>query len=96
MQTHLNIRSTPARVDWMDDRELEARDNAAIAEMDRRTAIEDSVTFAELLEEMADFTQVRAEEFMKSFRQYTRGMPTMYALVDQAFERIVERKLKGE
>lgn len=81
---------------WLFDRDQEAADEAAAAVLDRRLEIEDAVTFEELLEEMADFTKPRAEEFMKAFRMYSKGMPTMYALIDQAFERIVERKLKGQ
>lgn len=81
--------------DWLFDRDLEARDNAACAEYDRREAIANAVTFAEVLEEMADFTEPRAAEFMKGLRHGMQvGKNTMYVLVDQAFERVINRRLE--
>jgi hypothetical protein len=80
--------------DWLFDRELEARDNAACAAEDRRNAIADAVTFADLLEEVAEFTVPRAEVFMQAYR---RGLSddkhVMFVLIDQAFERLVERRV---
>lgn len=81
--------------DYLDD--LEAADNAAIAALDRRAEIEASVTYADLLVEMAEFTEPRAEVFMQAYRRGTADEKhTMFVLIDQAFERIVERKLQGE
>jgi hypothetical protein len=82
--------------DWLWDRELEARDNAACALEDRRNEIAAAVTFRDLIEELAEFTEPRGEEFMKGYRNgMTPGKHVMYVLVDQAFERIVERRLAG-
>jgi hypothetical protein len=93
----LVINRTMKTGDWLFDTQLEAADNAACVQYDRREAIEKGVTFADLLEEMADFTEPRAEVFMQAYR---RGLAddkhVLFVLIDQAFERIVEQKLKGE
>lgn len=92
----LLINKTMKFGDWLFDTQLEAADNAACVQYDRREAIEKGVTFTDLLEEMADFTEPRAEVFMQAFR---RGLSddkhVLYVLIDQAFERIVERQLAG-
>lgn len=97
MNTYPNVISrTTKSVDWLFDRELEAADNLALEAYDRRTKIEESITYADLLEEMADFTEPRAEVFMQAYR---KGMSddkhVMFVLIDQAFERVVERRLAG-
>lgn len=95
MQTYPNVISrTTKSVDWLFDRELESADNAACAEQDRRADIERKVSFADVLEEMVEFTQPQQEEFMRALHR-ARDMDkhTMYLLVDQAMERLVERRL---
>jgi hypothetical protein len=93
----LLINKTMKFGDWLFDAELERADNAACVQYDRREAVAKSVTFADLLEEMADFTEPRAEVFMQAYR---RGLSddkhVMFVLIDQAFERIVERQLAGK
>ena len=82
---------------WLFDRELEAADEAAMAEWDRRAEIANAVTFADLLEEMTDFTGPRAEVFMQAYRRGTADEKhTMWLLIDQAMDRIVERRLAGD
>jgi hypothetical protein len=79
---------------WLFDREQEAADNRALVEYDRRIEAENAVTFADLLEEMADFSEPRAEVFMQAYRRGTADEKhTMFVLIDQAFTRIVERRL---
>lgn len=92
----LVINRTMKYGDWLFDGELERQDNAACVQYDRREEIEKAVTFADLLEEMVEFTAPRVEVFMQAFR---RGLSddkhVMYVLIDQAFERVVERRLAG-
>ena len=91
------ISRTTKSVDWMMDYELEQADNASLAAYDRRLEIERNVTFSDLVEEMADFTDARQEVFMQAYRRGTADEKhTMYVLIDQAFERLVEKKLKGQ
>lgn len=96
--------STPALVsgsrmlktaDWLWDREQEAQDNAACAEYDRREAIANAVTFADVIEEMASFSDARAEEFMSALRRGMRpGKNTVFVLIDQAYERVIDERMK--
>lgn len=98
--------STPALVsgsrmlktaDWLWDRELEQQDNAACAQYDRREAIANAVTFADVIEEMASFSDARAEEFMSALRRGMQpGKNTMFVLIDQAYERVIESQLAGK
>ena len=91
------INKTMKYGDWLYDRDLEAADNEALAAYDRRLEIERSVTFSDLVEEMADFTDARQEVFMQAYRRGTSDEKhTMYVLIDQAFERLVEKKLKEQ
>lgn len=83
--------------DWLFDRELEARDNAALIAYDRREAIERAVTFDELLEECAtQFTGPQMEAFMGALaRGGNADLHLMYCLLDQMKEQIVKRRLAG-
>lgn len=85
---------TMSAIDWIADASLAALDEAAEAALDRRLAVEDSITFDELIEQMADFTHEQREEFMEAFRMYSRGMPAMRDLIVQAFDRVVEMKIR--
>lgn len=83
--------------DWLFDTQLEAADNAACVQYDRREAIANAVTFADVIEEMASFTDARAEEFMSALRRGMQpGKNLMFVLIDQSYERLIERRLKGE
>jgi hypothetical protein len=89
------ISRTTKSVDWMMDYELEQADNASLAAYDRRLEIERSVTFEELIEEVASFTAPRAQLFMEAFREGAgHDKFTLWLLLDQARDRIVEKKLK--
>lgn len=80
--------------DWLWDRELEQRDNAACAEYDRREAIANAVTFSDVIEEMASFSDARAEEFMSALRRGMQpGKNTVFVLIDQAYERVIDQKI---
>jgi uncharacterized protein CbrC (UPF0167 family) len=83
--------------DWLWDRDLEARDNAALIAYDRRESIERAVTFDELLEECAtQFTGPQMEAFMGALaRGGNADLHLMYCLLDQAKENIVKRRLAG-
>jgi hypothetical protein len=82
---------------WLFDRDLEARDNAALIAYDRREAIERAVTFDELLEECAtQFTGPQMEAFMGALaRGGNADLHLMYCLLDQMKEQIVKRRLAG-
>jgi hypothetical protein len=91
------INKTMKYGDWLYDRDLEAADNEALAAYDRRLEIERSVTFEELIEEVASFTAPRAQLFMEAFREGAgHDKFTLWLLMDQARDRIVERKLKEQ
>lgn len=83
--------------DWLFDRDLEARDNAALIAYDRREAIERAVTFDELIEECAtQFTGPQMEAFMGALaRGGNSDLHLMYCLLDQMKENIVKRRLAG-
>jgi hypothetical protein len=84
--------------EWLFDRDLEARDNAALIAYERREAAERAVTFAELLEECAEnFTEPQMEVFMKALaRGSNEDVHAIYCLLDQAKETIVKRRLAGD
>jgi hypothetical protein len=77
--------------DWLWDRELEKRDNAACAAEDRRNAIADAVDFSDLLEECCEFTGPQREVFMLALAR--DDSHTLLALLDQAKQIIVKRRL---
>lgn len=80
---------------WLFDREQEAQDNAACAQYDRREAIANAVTFSDVIEEMASFSDARAEEFMSALRRGMQpGKNTVFVLVDQAYERVIDERMK--
>jgi hypothetical protein len=82
--------------DWLFDRDLEARDNAALIAYDRREAIERAVTFDELLEECVEMTGPQKEAFMEALaRGRNADLHTLYCLLDQVKEIIVKRRLAG-
>lgn len=79
---------------WLFDREQEAQDNAACAEYDRREAIANAVTFSDVIEEMASFSDARADEFMNALRRGMQpGKNTVFVLIDQAYERVIDQKI---
>ena len=81
---------------WLFDRELERQDNAALAQYDRREAIEKKVTRAELLEEVSEtFTSAQDEVFMTALAR--DDAYTLLALLDQTKQNIIKRRLaQGE
>jgi|GraSoiStandDraft_51_1057287.scaffolds.fasta_scaffold378449_2 hypothetical protein len=82
--------------EWLFDRDLEARDNAALIAYDRREAIERAVTFDELLEECVEMTGPQKEAFMEALaRGRNADLHTLYCLLDQVKEIIVKRRLAG-
>jgi hypothetical protein len=82
--------------EWLFDRDLEKRDNAALIAYDRREAIERAVTFDELLEECVEMTGPQKEAFMEALaRGRNADLHTLYCLLDQAKENIVKRRLAG-
>jgi hypothetical protein len=87
----LVINQTMKYGEWMFDRDLEARDNAACAAEDRRNAIADAVTFADLLEECCEFTGPQREVFMLALAR--DDSHTLLALLDQAKQTIVKCRL---
>jgi len=91
----LVINKTMKYGDWMFDRELEAADNAACVQYDRREEIASAATFADVIEEMASFSDARAEEFMSALRRGMQpGKNTMFVLIDQAYERVIDERMK--
>jgi hypothetical protein len=92
----LVINQTMKYGDWMFDRELEAADNAACVQYDRREEIEKAVDFSDLLEECCEMTGAQREVFMNALaRGRDTDVHTIYCLLDQAKEAIVKRRLAG-
>ena len=91
----LVINKTMKTGDWLFDIELERQDNAACMQYDRREEIASAVTFADVIEEMASFSDARAEEFMSALRRGMQpGKNTMFVLIDQAYERVIDERMK--
>jgi hypothetical protein len=83
--------------DWLFSVEQEAQDNAALIAHERRERIEKTITRAALFEEVAEtFTEAQDEAFMNALaRGSNADVHTLYCLLDQVKERIVERRLAG-
>jgi hypothetical protein len=83
---------------WLFDRDLEAADNAAMAEWDRRAEIERAVTRDELLDEMTmTFTPAQDEALLTAIaRGETKDAFLILALLSQARDRIVTRRMNGD
>jgi uncharacterized protein CbrC (UPF0167 family) len=82
--------------EWLFDRDLEARDNAALIAYDRREEIEKAVDFSDLLEECCEFTEAQREIFMQALaRGSNADVHLIYCLLDQMKEQIVKRRLAG-
>lgn len=92
MQTLSNL-FKPPHVDWLSEGDLEALDNASIAADNSRRALEKAVSFADLLEECCEFTGPQRETFMRAVDRDDAW--TLLALIDQARQRIVERRVRG-
>jgi hypothetical protein len=91
----LVINKTMKTGDWLFDVELERQDNAACVQYDRREAIANAVTFADVIEEMASFTDARADEFMSALRRGMQpGKNTVFVLIDQAMDRVIDQRTK--
>jgi hypothetical protein len=91
----LLINKTMKYGDWLFDEQLERADNAACVQYDRREEIANAVTFADVIEEMASFSDARTEEFMSALRRGMQpGKNTMFVLIDQAMERVIDERMK--
>lgn len=81
---------------WLFEREQEAADDAAAAAWDRRRSIERAVSFADVLEQMVDFSDVQQAEFMKALeRGNAQDLHLIHCLIEQSKESIVKRRLAG-
>jgi hypothetical protein len=92
----LVINKTMKYGEWIFDRDQEAADDAAAAAWDRRRSIERAVSFADVLEQMVDFSDVQQAEFMKALeRGNSQDLHLIHCLIDQSREAIVKRRLAG-
>ncbi len=80
--------------DWLFESDLKAFHEASDAAHARRREIERAVTFDEVLEEVAQFSEPRQQLFMSSLREgIGEDEKTFHLLHRQAMERVVEKKL---
>jgi hypothetical protein len=90
------LSQTEATGDWISNASLAALDEAAEAALDRRLAVDDAITFDELIEQMASFTADQQDDFMAAFRLYSRGMPKLRELIADAFEQVGDAKMRSQ
>lgn len=69
-------------------------DAAVLAKYERRVAAEESVTFEDVIEDVAAFNPARKQVFMEALESGDHY--TVWLLCDQARDRLIEKKLKGE
>lgn len=98
MNTSVDVIRWPGYDNWLQSAKI-ARDTAFEHEYEKRCAAEEAVItrFPDLLEVMAEeFTDVQGEVFMNALARATKAdVMTIYCLLDQAKQRLVNRILAG-
>lgn len=90
------VSTTQSYGDWRFSADLEALDNAALAEHDRREQIERQVTFRDLMELLVELTATQKDEFMVALARGNKDdLHTLHTLLSEAKEIIVKRRLAG-
>lgn len=83
--------------EWLWSVEHEALEKADRIAHERRLEVERGITYAELIEECAGFSEPQQALFMSVFRAWmAEDMNACGVLMFQAFQRVVQRKLQGE
>lgn len=85
-------------VDYFADRSQSDIDEAADREYDRYIAAESTVTFSEVLEELADISDADQAEFMQCVSDADRrAVSALFVMIDRAKDRVIARRLaEGE